>query len=89
MILIIIMQNNITLLLLLLFTMGTIISEVSCGNRTQRVKRRVVFLKGSKFFVSVTIFFKLDDFCVRNFIFHVKIVDIIEENETVVLHYEK
>jgi hypothetical protein len=62
MILIIIMQNNITLLLLLLFTMGTIISEVSCGNRTQRVKRRVVFLKGSKFFVSVTIFLSLMTF---------------------------
>jgi hypothetical protein len=50
----IIMQDNIiVLLLLLLIIMGTIISEVSCDSRTQRVKRRIVFVKGSKFFVSV------------------------------------
>lgn len=49
----VIMHRNITVsLLLLLTTMGTIISEVSCDNRTHRVKRRVVFIKGSKFFVS-------------------------------------
>jgi hypothetical protein len=83
MILSIIMQINIRILLFLLFTMGTIISEVSCGNRTHRVKRRVVFLKGSKFFVSVKIlfFFKCDVFYFRNSIFPVKIVDKIQENK--------
>jgi len=48
------MHRNIKVsLLLLLITMGTLISDVLCDNRTQRIKRRVVFIKGSKFFVSV------------------------------------
>ena len=52
--LILIMHRNIKVsLLLLLITMGTLISDVLCDNRNQRFKRRVVFIKGSKFFVSV------------------------------------
>jgi hypothetical protein len=73
MLLIVIMRSNITVLLLLLFTMGTIISEVSCDNRTHRVRRRVVFLKGSKFFVSVKNNFFSYVICYRNSIFSVKI----------------
>jgi hypothetical protein len=85
------MQNNITVLLLLLFTMVTIISEVSCGNRTHRVKRRVVFIKGSKFFVSVknTFFFTCGIFCFLNCIFPVNIFYITKENGNVVIYYEK
>lgn len=45
-------RNKKVSLLLLLITMGTLISDVLCDNRTQRM-RRVVFIKGSKFFVSV------------------------------------
>ena len=57
--LIVIMHRNITVsLLLLLITMGTLISDVLCDNRTQRFKRRVIFIKGSKFFVSVNNYFK-------------------------------
>jgi len=48
------MHRNIKIfLLLLLIIMGTLISDVLCDNRIQRIKRRVVFIKGSKFFVSV------------------------------------
>jgi hypothetical protein len=90
MLLIVIMRSNITVLLPLLFTMGTIISEVSCDNRTHRVRRRVVFLKGSKFFVSVkNTFFLCNMFCFCNCIFSENIFDIIKENEDLVMYYEK
>jgi hypothetical protein len=64
--LIVTMHRNIKVfLLLLLIIMGTLISDVLCDNRIQRIKRRVVFIKGSKFFVSVKFFFKnVVQFCV-------------------------
>ncbi|XP_069696615.1 uncharacterized protein [Periplaneta americana] len=44
------MPNNITVLLLII-TMGTVISDVSGHIRSHRMKRKIVFVKGSKFFV--------------------------------------